>query len=141
MKENTTNSYFGAYPPCHFYSPNPAMEEVLKDHKRIWNSSHLCKVGSDINDIFLGILPSLRYSVYINFHDIFFPFEYPKHWLIYHGIYWNEIYWLRSFLKYNSAFKIVLMNTFLTQHYTSLIRSNFPLCLKNTGGSIWLKKI
>ena len=105
------------------------------------DSTHVAKVGSDVNDIFFRILPSLKSGVYIHFHDIFFPFEYPKHWVISNGRYWNEIYLLRSFLQYNSVFKIVLMNTFITQNHHNYIRENFPLCLKNTGGSIWLKKL
>lgn len=105
------------------------------------DSTHVAKVGSDVNDIFFRILPNLRSGVYIHFHDIFFPLEYPKHWVISHGRYWNEIYLLRAFLQYNSAFKIVLMNTYISKHHASFIQANLPLCLKNTGGSIWLKKL
>ena len=101
----------------------------------------IAKVGSDVNDIFFRILPSLHSGVYIHFHDIFFPFEYPKNWVIQKGHYWNEIYLMRAFLQYNSSFKIVLMNTFLTDFYKKIIRDNMPLCLKNRGGCIWLKKI
>ena len=105
------------------------------------DSTHIAKVGSDVNDIFFRILPSLHSGVYIHFHDIFFPFEYPKNWVIQKGHYWNEIYLMRAFLQYNSSFKIVLMNTFLTDFYKKIIRDNMPLCLKNRGGCIWLKKI
>lgn len=105
------------------------------------DSTHVAKVGSDVNDIFFRILPSLRSGVYIHFHDIFFPFEYPERWVISDGKCWNEIYLLRSFLQYNSSFKIVIMNTLLTKKYPELIHKNMPLCQKNRGGSIWLKKL
>jgi hypothetical protein len=105
------------------------------------DSTHVAKVGSDVNDIFFRILPSLRSGVHIHFHDIFFPFEYPKNWVMSQGRYWNEIYVLRSFLQYNYGFKIVLMNTFISKVHTNIIRDHLPLCLKNHGGSIWLRKL
>ncbi|MUG98649.1 class I SAM-dependent methyltransferase [Scytonema sp. UIC 10036] len=48
------------------------------------DSTHVAKINSDVNYIFARILPSLNSGVYIHFHDIFYPFEYPKEW-IYEG--------------------------------------------------------
>ena len=104
------------------------------------DSTHVSKVDSDVNHIFFEILPSLSNEVYIHFHDIFYPFEYPKEW-IYAGRAWNENYILRAFLQYNSAFKIIFYNTFLEHYYEQQFISEMPLCMKNKGGSIWLKKI
>src|SRR5690606_1842332 len=75
------------------------------------DSTHVSKINSDVNYIFFEILPRLASGVYIHFHDIFFPFEYPKAW-VYEGRAWNEAYILRAFLQYNNAFSVVLMNTF-----------------------------
>ena len=61
------------------------------------DSSHVSKIGSDVNYLIFEVLPELKKGVIIHFHDIFFPFEYPKEWL-YKGYYWNEAYILRSFL-------------------------------------------
>jgi hypothetical protein len=85
------------------------------------------------------ILPALAKGVYIHFHDIFFPFEYPREWLL-EGRAWNEDYMLRAFLAYNNTFKIVLFNTYLETKYEEKIKKRFPLLYKNTGGSIWIKK-
>lgn len=103
------------------------------------DSTHVSKINSDVNLIFFEILPVLSSGVYIHFHDIFFPFEYPKHW-IYEGRAWNEIYMLRAFLQYNSNFSIVLMNTFMEHFHEPFFREEMPLCLKNRGGSIWVRK-
>jgi len=70
---------------------------------------------------------------------VFFPFEYPKEW-VQQGRAWNEIYMLRAFLQYNSAFRVVLMNTFLEQFHEEFFRRRMPLCLRNRGGSIWIRK-
>ena len=75
----------------------------------------------------------------MHFHDIFYPFEYPKDW-IYSGRAWNEAYLLRAFLQYNSGFRIVLMNSYLHKFFPDFFTEKMPLCNKNTGGSIWLRK-
>lgn len=104
------------------------------------DSTHVSKINSDVNRIFFDILPVLSSGVYIHFHDVFFPFEYPKQW-IYQGIFWNETYILRSFLQYNNEFRIVLMNTFMEHWHEPFFAEKMPLCLKNPGGSIWIQKV
>ena len=103
------------------------------------DSSHICKTNSDVNHILFNVLPILSTGVYIHFHDIFYPFEYPKHW-VYEGRAWNEAYFLRAYLSYNNDFRIILMNTYMENFYESFFRENFPLCFKARGGSIWLRK-
>ncbi|MBI5256222.1 MAG: class I SAM-dependent methyltransferase [Burkholderiales bacterium] len=103
------------------------------------DSTHVSRVGSDVNRLFFDILPALASGVVIHFHDIFHPFEYPKEW-IYFGRAWNELYLLRAFLQYNSAFDVLLMNTFMAHFHREFFAERMPLCLKNTGGSIWLRK-
>jgi len=103
------------------------------------DSTHVSKINSDVNYVFFNILPHLQSGVYIHFHDIFYPFEYPKKW-IYSGIAWNEAYLLRAFLQYNNAFKISFFNSFLIKFYEQEIREAMPLFLTKAG-SIWIKKI
>jgi predicted O-methyltransferase YrrM len=103
------------------------------------DSTHVSKTGSDVNRIFFEILPALASGVYIHFHDIFYPFEYPKEW-VYEGRAWNELYLLRAFLQYNSQFEITCFNTFLQHVFKDFFVNHMPLCLKNPGGSIWLQK-
>ncbi len=68
------------------------------------DSTHVSKVGSDVNHIFFRILPMLRSGVRVYFHDVFYPFEYPESWIL-EGKTWNEDYLLRAFLQFNSDFK------------------------------------
>lgn len=104
------------------------------------DSTHVSRVGSDVNYLFFEILPTLPSGVYIHFHDIFYPFEYPKEW-VYERRAWHEIYLLRAFLLYNDSFRIEFFNVFLETFYESRIAADMPLCLKNPGGSIWIKKL
>ncbi|USX09459.1 class I SAM-dependent methyltransferase [Paraburkholderia fungorum] len=103
------------------------------------DSTHVGKTGSDVNHLFFEVLPALKEGVYIHIHDIFFPFEYPRHWAE-QGIAWNEQYMLRTFLQNNFDYEIVLFNTFLTHFHADFFRKHMPLCLENPGGSIWLRK-
>lgn len=104
------------------------------------DSTHVSKVGSDVNYLFFEILPRLAPGVLIHFHDIFCPFEYPKE-RIYEGRAWTEAYLLRSFLEFNETFKIVLFNTYLEQFHQDFFFREMPLCLRNPGGSIWLRRV
>jgi hypothetical protein len=114
-------------------------EELESNDILFIDSTHVSKINSDVNRVFFEILPTISSGVYIHFHDIFYPFEYPKEW-INEGRAWNEAYTLRSFLQYNSEFFVVLFNTFMEHYHEQFFREKMPLCLKNTGGSIWIIK-
>lgn len=104
------------------------------------DSSHVAKIDSDVNHIFFRLLPLLASGVFIHFHDIFYPFEYPLDW-VYEGRAWNETYLLRAFLQYNERFQIQLCNTFIDWFHKEKYFHDMPLVQKNTGGSIWIKKL
>jgi len=103
------------------------------------DSSHVSKHGSDVNRLFFDVLPALQPGVYVHLHDIFIPFEYPREW-IEEGRSWNEAYLLRAFLQFSDSFEIVLMNTYLEHFHEDWFARHMPLCLKNRGGSIWLRR-
>lgn len=103
------------------------------------DSSHIVKTHSDVNYILFNILPTLRTGVLIHFHDIFFPFEYPKEW-IFKGRVYNEGYFLRAFLQYNDAFRIAAFNSFLNTYHGDWFEKHMPFC--TTGNqSIWIQKV
>jgi hypothetical protein len=89
--------------------------------------------------IFFEILPRLVPGVFIHFHEIFYPFEYPRAW-VYENRAWNELYLLRAFLQYNSSFRVILFNVFLEHFFRDYFAAKMPLCMRNPGGSIWIQK-
>jgi hypothetical protein len=94
------------------------------------DSTHVTKLGSDVNRLVFEILPALASGVIIHFHDVAYPFEYPDVW-VRQGRAWNEAYLLRAFLEYNQAFEILLwVDMLLTMGR-----------LTGDGLSIWLRKV
>ena len=104
------------------------------------DSSHVAKLGSELNTIFFEILPSLAAGVHVHFHDIFYPFEYPPEW-VREGRAWNEAYLLRAFLSCNHAFQISFFFTYLARLHAERFRRAMSSALEAGGVSLWLKKI
>lgn len=106
------------------------------------DSSHVAKIGSDVCYEILEILPSLNKDVLIHFHDIFFPKEYPKHWILEKGnFFWNEMYLLHAFLLFNDSFKILWSSSYMHHTYPDLLKKHLPIFEENDpGGSIWIRK-
>jgi hypothetical protein len=104
------------------------------------DSSHVSKIGSDVNYILFNVLPKLNPGVIVHFHDILWPFEYPQEW-INQGWAWNEAYMLRAFLQFNTKFQVSLFNSYVGHTFNDYLADNMPLMLEDTGGSIWLKKV
>lgn len=93
-----------------------------------------------LREFFLKFFLQLKHGVIVHFHDVLWPFEYPKKWFI-EGRAWNEAYALRAFLQFNNVFEVLYFNSFMGQFYKETLKEKMPLCLINTGGSLWLKKV
>ncbi|MFN0316550.1 MAG: class I SAM-dependent methyltransferase [Burkholderiales bacterium] len=113
------------------------------------DSSHVSKTGSDVNRTYFEILPALAPGVYIHFHDIFYPFEYPEGW-VREGVAWNEAYLLHAFMQYNNAFSIQFFTSYLIHSQPRLFASCLPLAMNSErsnpgirdspGSSLWLRR-
>ena len=110
------------------------------------DSSHVVKPYSDVMRIFGEILPTLNVGVLIHFHDICWPFEYPKQWIM-AGRAWNEAYMLKAFLQFNDCFEILYFNSFMNLFHSERLKKKMPLCLHNPkekmvigASSIWIRK-
>jgi hypothetical protein len=105
------------------------------------DSSHVSKAGSDVNYLLFEVLPELQSGVYVHFHDIFYPFEYPQHWICDLGISWNEAYLLRAFLQYNQSFRIALFINYLSRFHSDQLQAVMPQSAGGAGGSLWIRKV
>jgi predicted O-methyltransferase YrrM len=114
--------------------------ELGHDDLLFVDSTHVSKLRSDVNRLVLDVLPSIAAGVVVHFHDVFWPFEYPLRWVEENRA-WNELYLLRAFLCFNPAFEIVLFNHVIGTRYRDVLARDFPLCIRNIGGSLWLRKV
>lgn len=109
------------------------------------DSTHTVKFGSDVCREILEILPKLTSGVWIHFHDIFFPYDYPPKWLIEERRAWNEQYMLEAFLAYNHGFEVVLSNHLLSVDYPQEVAKIWQGVSNWKGeyhrcGSFWVRK-
>ena len=57
----------------------------------------------------------------MHFHDMFWPFEYPREWAVEENRSWNELYAIRAFLINNKQWKIVMFNDYLVKSEPAMI--------------------
>ncbi|MBV9593817.1 MAG: class I SAM-dependent methyltransferase [Actinobacteria bacterium] len=101
------------------------------------DSSHVSKVGSDVNFLLLDIVPRLPPGVHVHVHDIVWPFEYGRHW-IYEGRAWNEAYLLRALLINNDHLLINWFGHYWYEH-PEPIRKLIPAWRRSGGVSLWMQ--
>ncbi len=104
------------------------------------DSSHVSKIGSDVNRLYFDVLPALAPGVLIHIHDVAGNLEYPREWLD-EGRAWNEQYLLRAFLMNNRDYRIELFTGWLFNTRHAWFREKMPLCARGGGGQMWLRKL
>jgi CBS domain-containing protein len=103
-----------------------------------YDGSHCVRTASDVNWIFFEILPRLAQGVWVHFHDINWPHDYPE-WILDEGLSWNEQYLLQAFLMHNSAYRVRLAMTMLWTQRANELAPTFPA--RVPGVSVWLEKV
>ena len=104
------------------------------------DSSHVSKLGSDVNRLYFDVLPALAPGVLIHIHDVAGNLEYPRDWFD-EGRAWNEQYLLRAFLMNNHAYRIELFTAWLSNQRHAWLQEKMPLCARGGGGQMWLRKL
>jgi hypothetical protein len=104
------------------------------------DSTHVSKVGSDVNYLYFNVIPMLKPGVLIHVHDVFYPFEYPERWVIHENRSWNEVYLLRAFPMFNASVEIMFFNDYFRRYHAAEIAASCPTFLRHPGGAIWLKR-
>jgi hypothetical protein len=108
------------------------------------DSSHVLKIGGDVQYEFLEILPRLKKGVLIHIHDIFLPFEYPFEWVMQMNRYWTEQYLLQAFLIGNRAFEVVSVGSYLHTKHGDALEATFSRYHKEQSWSpsyFWMCKV
>jgi len=114
-------------------------DELSANDMLIVDSTHVSKVGSDVNRIVFEVLPRLAPGVLVHVHDIYHGFQYPRKW-VYEGRAWNEAYLLRAFLMFNSAWEVVFYSSFIAARHPEAFASGLPPAAESPGSSLWLRR-
>ena len=104
------------------------------------DSSHTVKIRGDVNYLFLELLPRLKPGVIVHVHDIFFPFDYPRDWVMDELRFWSEQYLLQAFLSFNSEFEVLIANHYLAHYYLEDFKQTFPHSPSWSKGSFWMRR-
>jgi predicted O-methyltransferase YrrM len=107
--------------------------ELQRDDILFIDSSHVVKIASDVNYFLAEVLPALSAGVVVHIHDIYWPFEYPRQWLL-DGRAWNEVYAVRAFLQFNARFEILYFSDYMAKCHADRLP---PELLEV--GSLWLR--
>ncbi|MCW2240869.1 class I SAM-dependent methyltransferase [Azospirillum canadense] len=107
------------------------------------DSSHVSKVGSDVNHEVFTILPKVSTGVWCHVHDIFFPWDYAREWVERHQIFWNEQYLIMAFLAFNNSFQIEIANQFVDRELQGECARLFAGTGRSVfgGSSLWFRRV
>lgn len=70
------------------------------------DSTHAVRAGSEVNKVVLEVLPRLAKGVFVHFHDIYFPYDYPRRILTEDLFFHTESTLLHAFLACNPRYRI-----------------------------------
>jgi uncharacterized UPF0146 family protein len=105
------------------------------------DSSHVCKVDSDVNYEMLEILPQMKVGALIHWHDIPMPQNYWKDWMDTGTMFWNESYLLHAFLLFNDSFKIQWGSNYMKLNHYNEMAALFPYLIpEHRLSSFWLQR-
>lgn len=126
--------------------PLSLFEKLGKNDILFIDSSHVVKVGSDVVYEINEILPRLQKGVSVHIHDICFPFNYSRKWVMEDHKFWSEQYLLQAFLSFNSKFAVTWCSAFVHAKKPEIFHqhfSNYDLSRLQPGfaGPMWLSVI
>jgi predicted O-methyltransferase YrrM len=121
--------------------PLAVFDELAPNDVLFIDSTHVLRTGSDVCFELFEILPRLQPGVIVHFHDMFWPFEYPRAWAVDENRSWNEVYAVRAFLTDNPHWRILFFNDYFVRYERPLIEATYPRFLKNPGGALWLQRL
>jgi predicted O-methyltransferase YrrM len=104
------------------------------------DSSHVLKIGSDVQHIIFNVLPAINPGVLIHFHDVHWPFEYRRETVL-KGKTWNEAYAVRAFLQFNHSYEILYFSPFMAEFHADRVRAALPLAVRDPGVSLWIRRV
>lgn len=98
------------------------------------DSSHVAVPGGDVPYVYGRIVPRLPAGAYVHAHDVFLPFEYPRHA---RGLLYNEQYLVHALLSSSPRYRVLLATHLLSSRHPGALARAIPGIGPRTGGSFW----
>jgi predicted O-methyltransferase YrrM len=121
-----------------------AFQELSTNDVLFIDSSHVSKKDSDVDFLFLEVLPRLARGVVIHIHDITLPMPAVplEHDLFDTYLFWNENALVKAFLSFNSAFRILMCQSYLHYHEPDVLKTLVPIYNPQLHfpNSLWIRK-
>jgi hypothetical protein len=106
------------------------------------DSTHVSRIGSDVNYEIFEILPALPKGALIHWHDIPLPQNYWQDWIQSGNQFWNEAYLLQAFLMFNRDFSIIWASNFLSLKYLNELKKQFAFLRDDhRNSSFWVRRL
>ncbi len=119
--------------------PDDAITALSAGDVVVIDTTHVVKMGSDVNYIVLRQLPLLPSGVLVHFHDIHLPYEYPKYFADM-GLYWGEQYLLQAFLSMNPNYEIVCaVSSVCRDRYDDAVSTGLARA-DESGAAFWMRR-
>lgn len=90
------------------------------------DTTHTVKPAGDVNYLLLEVLPILRPGVIVHVHDVFLPWEYPRHWIVGLRRHWTEQYLLQALLCCNPCFELLFCSHAAARAAPERLRTTVP---------------
>lgn len=121
--------------PASFFSETLSRDDIL-----FIDSSHEIRIGNDVINLLLNIIPALKNGVVIHIHDIFLPFDYPREWIIHNKWdFFREQYLVQAMLQNSNNYDVLWPGYFL-QRTLQGFSDYFWLQPHRHATSLWLRK-
>ena len=111
------------------------------------DSSHICRTGGDVVFEICEVLPLLKEGVYVHFHDIYLPYEYPELLVRHDRDLYTEQYLLHAFLAFNPLFEVVWASYLMKSRHLDRLKARLrSISVEHLPperflpSSIWLRK-
>jgi hypothetical protein len=108
------------------------------------DSSHVLRVGGDVQHEFLEILPRLKPGVLVHVHDVYLPAEYPTDSVVGGQWFMSEQHVLQAFLAFNRSFEILLAGSYLHLAHPQVLRESFSAYVRREHRwpvtSFWIRR-
>ena len=128
--------------------PLKEFEALGKNDILFIDSSHVLRIDSDVQYVFLEILPRLKKGVLVHVHDIYFPLDYPRKLILKDFKFYNEQYLLQAFLAFNQRFETFWAGHYMCLRHQELIQKHFGEFFRDQkdpelarkGVSFWMRR-